>query len=33
MDDERYIVRLIAQVVTVSLETMKAVKDLPALED
>jgi predicted helicase len=29
MDDEQYIVRLIAQVITVSLETMKVVKALP----
>jgi predicted helicase len=32
MDDEQYIVRLIGQVVTVSLETMKIVKSLPALK-
>jgi predicted helicase len=29
MDDEQYIVRLIGQVITVSLETMKVVKGLP----
>lgn len=32
MDDEQYIVRLIGQVVTVSLETMKIVKSLPELK-
>lgn len=32
LDDEEYIVRLIGQVVTVSLETMKVVKSLPSLE-
>jgi len=31
MDDEEYIVRLIGQVITVSLETMKVVSDLPEL--
>lgn len=31
-DDEQYIVRLIGQVITVSLETMKIVKGLPELE-
>jgi predicted helicase len=31
MDDEQYVVRLIGQVITVSLETMKIVKALPAL--
>ena len=31
-DDPQYIVRLIAQVITVSLETMRVVKGLPALE-
>ena len=31
MDDEEYIVRLIGQVITVSLETMKVVKELPPL--
>lgn len=30
-DDEQYIVRLIGQVITVSLETMKVVKSLPDL--
>ena len=30
-DDPEYIVRLLAQVITVSLETMKVVKELPAL--
>jgi predicted helicase len=29
MDDQQYIVRLIGQVITVSLETQKIVKDLP----
>ena len=33
MDDEQYIVRLIGQVTTVSLETMKVVKGLPALKE
>lgn len=32
-DDEEYIVRLIGQVVTVSVETMKLVASLPALEE
>ena len=32
MDDEEYIVRLIGQVITVSLETMKVVKGLPELK-
>jgi predicted helicase len=32
-DDPQYIVRLIAQVITVSLETMKIVKSLPALKE
>lgn len=32
LDDEEYIVRLIGQVITVSLETQKVVKGLPALE-
>ena len=32
MDDEEYIVRLIGQVITVSLETMQVVKELPPLE-
>jgi predicted helicase len=32
MDDEEYIVRLIGQVITVSLETMKVVSDLPELK-
>jgi predicted helicase len=32
MDDEQYIVRLIGQVVTVSLETIKIVKSLPELK-
>jgi predicted helicase len=31
MDDEEYIVRLIGQVITVSLETMKIVKELPEI--
>jgi predicted helicase len=31
MDDEQYIVRLIGQVITVSLETVKVVKGLPPL--
>jgi hypothetical protein len=31
MDDEQYIVRLLGQVITVSLETMKVVKGLPSL--
>ena len=31
MDDEQYIVRLIGQVITVSLETVKVVKELPPL--
>ena len=31
LDDEQYILRLLAQVITVSLETMKVVKSLPAL--
>jgi predicted helicase len=30
-DDERYILRLIGQVITVSLETMKIVNSLPSL--
>ena len=30
-DDPEYIVRLLAQVVTVSLETMKVVKGLPSI--
>ena len=32
MDDEEYIVRLIGQVITVSLETLKIVKSLPELK-
>jgi predicted helicase len=32
MDDEEYIVRLIGQVITVSLETLKVVKALPEIE-
>ena len=32
MDDEEYIVRLISQVITVSLETMKVVKGLLPVE-
>ncbi|MGH7989981.1 MAG: type ISP restriction/modification enzyme, partial [Limisphaerales bacterium] len=32
MDDEQYIVRLIGQVITVSLETVKIVKSLPELK-
>ncbi len=31
-DDEQYILRLIGQVITVSLETVKVVKGFPALE-
>ena len=31
LDDEQYIVRLIGQVITISLETVKIVKDLPPL--
>ena len=31
-DDPEYIVRLLAQVITVSLETVKVVKGLPVLE-
>ena len=31
MDDEEYIVRLIGQVITVSLETIEVVKALPPL--
>ncbi len=31
LDDEQYIVRLIGQVITVSLETVKIVKSLPAI--
>jgi len=31
-DDPQYIVRLIAQVITVSVETVKVVKTLPGLE-
>ena len=31
MDDEEYIVRLIGQVITVSLETLKVVKGLPSI--
>ena len=31
MDDEEYIVRLIGQVITVSLETLKVVQALPAI--
>jgi predicted helicase len=31
-DDPEYIVRLLAQVITVSLETVKVVKELPPLE-
>ena len=33
LDDEQYIVRLIGQVITVSLETVKLVKALPALNE
>ena len=33
MDDEQYIVRLISQVITVSMETMKVVNGLPALKE
>jgi predicted helicase len=29
LDDEQYIVRLVGQVITVSLETMKIIKALP----
>ena len=32
-DDPQYIVRLIGQVITVSLETMKVVRNLPALTE
>jgi predicted helicase len=32
MDDEQYIVRLIGQVITVSLETMNLIKNLPSLK-
>ena len=32
-DDPEYIVRLLGQVITVSLETMKIVKALPALKE
>jgi predicted helicase len=32
-DDPQYIVRLVGQIITVSLETMKVLKSLPALED
>jgi predicted helicase len=32
-DDPEYIVRLIGQVITVSVETVKVVKGLPALEN
>jgi predicted helicase len=32
LDDEEYIVRLIGQVITVSLETMKVVKNLPEVK-
>jgi len=31
-DDEEYIVRLVGQVITVSLETVKTVKALPRIE-
>jgi predicted helicase len=31
LDDEEYIVRLVKQVITVSLETVQIVKDLPDL--
>jgi predicted helicase len=31
-DDPDYIVRLLGKIVTVSLETMKIVKDLPSIE-
>jgi predicted helicase len=31
LDDEKYIVRLIGQVITVSLETLKVVQGLPSL--
>jgi predicted helicase len=33
LDDEQYIVRLLGQVITVSLETMKVVKGLPVLNE
>jgi predicted helicase len=33
MDDEQYIVRLVGQVITVSLETVKTVKALPPQQD
>jgi len=32
MDDEQYIVRLIGQVITISLETVKVVKGLPEVK-
>lgn len=32
LEDEQYIVRLIGQVITVSLETVKIVKSLPPLD-
>ena len=32
LDDEEYIVRLIGQVITVSLETQKTIGDLPELK-
>jgi predicted helicase len=32
LDDEQYIVRLIAQVVTVSVETLKTIRTLPELK-
>jgi predicted helicase len=32
MDDEQYIVRLLGQVITMSLQTLKLVKSLPPLE-
>ena len=32
LDDEQYIVRLIGQVITVSMETLKVVKALPPVE-
>ena len=33
LDDEQYIVRLLGQVITVSLETMKVVNSLPGLKE
>ncbi|WP_417033666.1 hypothetical protein [Dolichospermum circinale] len=33
LDDEQYIIRLIGQIITVSLETMKIVNSLPLFRD